>query len=94
VVKAMHALKINKPEWFRDQAFIDWLNSGGTATWHPLGEIPNEYSDIFLVIDGPSSANDEWTGSDDDMPTWDELCSICRQENFRSGIVWITNIEG
>lgn len=87
----MKALKINKPEWFKNPDFVNWLNRGGTATWHPLGERPNEYSDIFLVVDG-STRDGEWAGSDDDMPTWDELCEICKEENFDSGIVWITNI--
>lgn len=84
----LSALKIDKPEWFKNQSFLDWLNSSNVATWHVHGEEPTEYSDIFMVLDDIRTR----TGSDDDMPMWGELCEICERHGFVSGIVWIRNL--
>ena len=84
-------VKINAPEFCTDQEFVMWLNDpqGSRATWHKVGEQPNEYSDIFFTFDGGE-------GSASDMPEhiWELLCDLI-QEEFGANVyclVWLTNL--
>lgn len=84
-------LRINMPDMFKDEEFIDYLNDldNTLATWHTRGDPnPHEYSDCFLWFD-----NGE--GSNDDIPEkwWDLICEICKKEGFEAGILYITNLD-
>jgi hypothetical protein len=81
-------LEIDLPELFAREDFRKWLNgsaASNVATWHAQGEDPNEYSDLFVTYDGGE-------GSNSDMPGWDLVCQIAREEGFRAGTIRLTNI--
>jgi hypothetical protein len=85
-------VKINAPEFFKDEAFIEWLNTTDNtlATWHDRGELPSEWSDIFVTIcDGE--------GSNSDMPShiWRAIDEAVAQYFGRGDVeclLWITNL--
>lgn len=82
-------IQINKPEWYKNTKFIAWLNNPNKIpifTWHKLGEIPNEYSDIVFYYEQDCD-------SFNDLPALiaQELYQIC--ENYDECLVWITNLE-
>ena len=95
-------IRINCPELFASGLFRSWLNRVAssecaknrmfpTATWHVPGEVPNEVSDVFMVVDGPE-------GSDSDMPLlwWDRIqCAIkaVLGDPCPECLVWLTNLE-
>lgn len=69
-------LTINAPEFFRDPAFVAWLNDGASKfTIHRGGE-PGEWSDVIVLVD-PSLSGE---GSDSDMPAhiWEAIVDTCR----------------
>lgn len=72
-------LVLNVPDWFEDAEFTEWLNSPRTTvmTWHPKGELPNEWSDVLVLVD-PSLDGD---GTDSDMPErfWNAIVDACRE---------------
>lgn len=96
-VKTGHTIQINAPHFFKDKAFLTWLNDGNVkATWHEPGREAREWSDTFVLVD--PSLNGE--GSDSDMPEhiWNEIVSVCQQHcvPMRDSIhivVWLTNLE-
>lgn len=70
------SLLINAPVFFRDPAFIEWLNNGEPKfTWHRNGP-PDEWSDVIVLVDPGLSGE----GSDSDMPEhiWDQIMKACR----------------
>lgn len=95
-------VRINAPEIFVDEQFREWLNEvtangrkgypgDRTASWHWPGHEPSEYSDVFMVVDGPD-------GSDSDMPAdcWDmivEAVSRAIPDTYPECIVWLTNVD-
>lgn len=71
------ALVINTPHFFKDPAFLAWLNNGERKfTWHQ-GGAPSEWSDVVVLVD--PSLNGE--GSDSDMPeaVWEAIMAACRK---------------
>lgn len=85
------ALRISAPEVFSNAKFVEWLNGDGrAATWHD-GGVPNEYSDVMVLVD--PSLNGE--GSDSDMPddVWDMIVDECRKAFSPSNgfhiVVWL-----
>jgi hypothetical protein len=45
------SMTINAPEFFKDPAFIGWLNNGERKfTWHQ-GHMPDEWSDVVVLVD-------------------------------------------
>lgn len=88
-------LVINVAPFYRDPAFVDWLNSDHRkATWHE-GGTPTEWSDVIVLVD--PSLNGE--GADADMPEhiWDQIVNACRT-HFKPGsgyhiMVWLRNLE-
>lgn len=100
-VEQQRAYRINAPQWYADEAFRIWLNGhlrsvlpgGSPATWHKYG-MPNEYSDIFTVLDMSSEYPE---GSDSDMPEhiFEELWHMCRKADpwfHGTAVVWISNL--
>jgi len=95
-------VRINCPEFFAASEFRLWLDHVAsvecaksrnfpTATWHVSGELPNEMSDIFIVVDGAD-------GSDSDMPTfwWNRLQNAVRavlSDPPPECLVWLTNLD-
>lgn len=41
---------INRPEWFEDPEFREWLDTRATLTWHARGVEPEEGSDTFIKM--------------------------------------------
>lgn len=84
----MPVVKINAPEFYRDQEFLDYLNNakanGEIATWHK-GLEPNDYSDVFVTCS-------QGEGSNSDMPEhiWDRIVEVCKPYN--ECLVWIQNL--
>lgn len=96
--KPCKSLVINAPEFFKDPAFMAWLNNGRPKfTWHIKGNVvSDEYSDVVVCVD--PSLNGE--GIDSDMPQyiWNKIVEVCRQYiGPRSGeyhyMVRITNLD-
>lgn len=91
-------IRINAPEIFQDPAFIAWLNRKdelAVATWHKAGEEPNEFSDVFMVVDGPNDGSEYGMLPDH---IWDKIYKICKEHvPLRYGeahcFVWLTNCE-
>lgn len=88
----MDLVQINAPEFYRDPAFVTWLNDPNKvqATWHSKGTAPNEYSDLFFTYDSGE-------GSDSDMPgvIWNQICAFIQEhfgDNFNA-LIWLTNLE-
>ncbi len=82
------AFKMNMPELFAREDFRVYLNdrNNNMATWHPHGEEPGEYSDVFIHYD-----NGE--GSHSDMPGWDLVVAAMTKAGIKYGIVQITNLD-
>lgn len=88
-------LQINAPHFFKDEAFVAWLNNGESKfTWHKGGK-PGDWSDVMVMVD--RSLNGD--GPDSDMPEhiWDQILKVCR-DNLMPGrgiqiAVWIQNLE-
>lgn len=82
-------IRINAPEFYKDQKFLDWLNRKDRyqATWHVKGMAVGEFSDLFFQYD-----NGE--GSDSDMPEhiWEQLTSELKKLGVTWGLVWISNL--
>ena len=82
-------LRINAPEWYQREDFRAWLNGAGRATWHTRGELPSEYSDVFITFD-------HGEGSDYDvlMPEdiWQEISAAAAANRLEDGLVWISNV--
>ena len=79
--KQAPGLVINAPEFFKDEAFVAWLNNSETVvfTWH-RGGAPGPWSDVIVLVD--PSFNGE--GSDSDMPEhiWNTVIVECRKHFF------------
>lgn len=76
-VEIGRSLLIYAPEFFRDDAFVAWLNNGQPKYTIHQGASPGEYSDVIVLVD-PSL---EGEGSDSDMPAhiWDAIVGACRK---------------
>ena len=86
---------INAPEFFRDAAFLGWLNAPSTATWHAKGEEPSEMSDVFFAFDD-GDGSDAPVLPEDKRPTipphiWSEICRVVRPLHDEC-MVRITNL--
>lgn len=71
-----HSLRMDVPEFYKDPAFVAWLNNGVPKfSWHK-GGTPNEWSDVVVLVD-PSLSGE---GTDSDMPKqfWDQIVQACR----------------
>lgn len=76
-IQESKSLVINAPQFFKDPAFVAWLNNGEPKfTWHRAGEEPGEYSDVVVTVDPGLSGE----GSDADMPAhiWDQIVDVCK----------------
>jgi len=83
-------LRIDASEWYQRKDFMDWLNSGKPiATWHRKGEVPGEYSDVFITFDHEEGSDRDSIPED----VWQEICRIAREQHFEDGLVWIANLE-
>lgn len=86
-------MRINAPHWYRNPAFVAWLNSPGSATWHVKGQLPNEYSDAFLTYDN-GEGSDAPPGGDlyPSIPVelWNELRA---ELGDVACLVWLTNLQ-
>lgn len=72
-----NGLRLNAPEFFRDQEFVAWLNNGvPKLTWHKGGQ-PDEWSDVVVLVD-PSVTGE---GTDSDMPQhiWAAIVGACKE---------------
>jgi len=72
------SMTINAPEFFKDPAFIGWLNNGERKfTWHQ-GHMPDEWSDVVVLVD-PGLTGE---GSDSEMPAhiWEQIVNACRDK--------------
>lgn len=90
LVETVVCLRINCPDLFRDQEFVQWLNScPALATWHVSGKPPDEMSDVFVTYDGGEGSDFE------SMPeaAWDRLCEVCRAAGVVYAVLWLTNID-
>lgn len=70
-------LALHVPQFYKDPAFLGWLNNGQAKfTWHQGGE-PGEYSDVVVLVD--PTLNGE--GTDSDMPEeiWNQILTACRK---------------
>lgn len=92
------SLRMNAPEIFSDDAFVEWLNNTNRKfTWHK-GGAPDEWSDVVVLVD-PGLTGE---GSDSDMPEhiWNQIVDTCRNK-FGSRVgrpvehitVRLTNVE-
>jgi len=86
------SLVINAPEFFQDQAFMDWLTGDGRKfTLHPRCKgKADEFSDLIVLVE--PSLNGE--GSDSDMPEhiWDEIIETCRTNCTKAELAMDTHI--
>jgi hypothetical protein len=104
-------LRINAPEWFLLSAFRELLDRGThadqrqrLATFHRHGDVPNEFSDIFIPFDAFPIGLDDWgrelwrgEGSDlFDAEGLEEvsnaIVTAAQQHQINHGIVWISNL--
>ena len=92
----VRGLVLNVPEFFEDEAFMNWLNTRETVmTWHRRGEPAGEFSDTIVFVD-PGLQGE---GSDTDMPTaiWNRIVQACRDAGLGGQTehipVRLTNIE-
>lgn len=98
-VDTCKGLVVNRPQWFMDPEFIEWLNNGEPKfTWHVRGNVPGEYSDVIVLVDPECNGEGSEDGS---MPQrfWDEIVTLCRQclregdSDAMSYCVRITNLD-
>ena len=92
------SLKLDAAEFFRDSAFVEWLNNGQPKmTWH-IGGNPGDWSDVVVLVD-PGLTGE---GTDSDMPEhiWDKIVAECKKHFAHSVArngnhipVWLVNSE-
>jgi len=92
-------IKLNRPEWYDRDDFIEWLDKGADAgkgepriaTWHHGGK-PDEYSDIFMTWDQGSGSDQ---GSIWDIPDdiWAEVGEAVKAEGLDFAVIWLTNLR-
>lgn len=72
------ALVVNAPELFERADFLAWLDNpeNRIATWHEKGLPPDEWSDVFVLIDSGRE------GPESEMPAdiWKALCDLVYRE--------------
>lgn len=64
---------VNAPAVFRRDDFMRWLDQpSGVATWKQVGAKPDEYSDVFVLVDS------NYEGDSSDMPQdiWRAVCDL------------------
>jgi hypothetical protein len=90
------SLRINRPDFFSDPGFVEYLNLAHCATWHQAGDGPGEWSDVFVAVDPSCNGEGPDAGSMPDW-IWEEIVKACRVFLGVGGgvhhIVWISNIE-
>lgn len=76
--ESLHTL--NVPEFFKDPAFLNWLNSESTTvfTWHTKGQPAGEWSDVIVSLEG--SCNGEGDASDMPEYLWNLLVDYCKAQ--------------
>jgi hypothetical protein len=84
-------LRINMPDMFLDPEFVAYLTNPAQvlATWHLKSDSsPHEYSDCFMQFDSGE-------GSNSDIPEkwWDLICELCKEKEFETGLLHITNLD-
>lgn len=97
-IEHTRSLIINAPEFFKDPAFMAWLNNNEPKfTWHIKGNtVADEYSDVVVCVD-PSLSGE---GTDSNMPEyiWNKIVEACR-EHIGTGsgenhyMVRLTNLD-
>jgi hypothetical protein len=90
VVNIGKVLELSCPHWFKRDDFVQVLNSGRAATWHTQGELPTDFSDLFVLFDqgdGSNYGTDEPCCLPDDI--WEEICRVADVHRFEHGVVWI-----
>jgi hypothetical protein len=96
-VSGLPLVRINAPGWFRDKAFVRWLNHPGTATWHTGGSDPTEYSDVFFTFDSGDGSDAPVPGGHPSIPPhiWDRVVHIVELTlGYRSEcLVWVSNLD-
>lgn len=93
------ALVMDAPEFFKDEAFVAWLNNPKALkfTYHQGGQ-PSKWSDVVVLVD-PSLTGE---GSDSgEMPDhiWDQIVAECKKRKhalpLATGnhiLVWLKNV--
>jgi hypothetical protein len=85
-VKVSLRIHLDRPEWFRQDDFWDWVNDeeGRVAAQHERGNAFTEFSSVFTMVDPALESGDE----SERMPSWcwraitDDCCTVI----LRSGI--------
>jgi hypothetical protein len=89
-------VRINAPEWFEDAGFVRWLDSPGSATWHPKGQEVGEGDDAFFTYC-------QGEGSDyPDLPEspgipehiWEQVVKLVTElhGDYAEVLVWVSNL--
>lgn len=92
-------LIINAPKLFANAAFVEWLNSGRSLTWHDSGE-PGEWSDALVLVPPDLSAAAQAGLESEGIPAdlaflLIDACSSYGLEGQSTPIpVRLTNLEG
>jgi hypothetical protein len=78
-------LVVNAPELFDREDFVAWLDDpeNRTATWREKGLPPDEWSDVFVLVDS------EREGPESDMPedVWNAICDLVYAECGEPGAI-------
>jgi hypothetical protein len=88
----MPIVRINAPEWYARQDWMNWIESDlpdqrGPATWHRKGQKPDEYSDVFFTYcQGEGS---DFPGIPEDI--WQAIMVLMQFEGINECLVWVVN---
>jgi hypothetical protein len=92
----MPIVRIHCSEWYRDEAFLQWLNTDPQlATWHKQGLPPHDQSDVFLIYHGPEESTNypsypDYPGVPDKI--WKQIAEKMRAEGWAETecLLWLS----
>jgi hypothetical protein len=94
-IAPMRVVTINAPDWYERDDFRLFLNSSCVATWHTQGEIPHEFSDVFVTYDRGDGSNAPEIEDPSVLPDdiWEAICQKMTELGVDYAIVWIRNLN-
>lgn len=90
-------LRLNAPQWYAREDFMQWLDGPASATWHLKGSPACEGSDAFFTHDHREGSDTPCENPRLGLPedVWDEVCRLA-EDAFGTGaecLVWVSNLE-
>ena len=93
----MPVVRINAPDWYRDEGWLRWLNSNHSATWHKPGADAGEFSDVFFTFDSKDGSDypdsEDRPGIADHI--WEAISKIVEEKYGENAavLIWVSNLK-